>query len=416
MKRVLKSSATILVLLSFFGWGVLTHRNEIFPYRLFKKLSLLFHLIEPGEESIQSQSPAFDMGVLASLPYVDGTYDPKHEKRGVIIHDPQKAFPGYSFYIADHTAYLIDMNGEPIHVWRNSEFPIDHSELLPDGHIIASAGEMLAKLDVEARIVWALEPGAHHEFSIAGNGDIYLLAKKEEAIPEVHPQKLSVVDYVTIVSPAGIKKRETSIAKMLLESRYRYLMPSLGHLPLRKAAYGRVLDVFHSNYIEVFDGAAASESHLFAKGNILISVRNLNAIAIADGESHEILWLWGPSNLTFQHYPRLLENGRILVFNNGLGKSQVIEIDPLTMMTTWRYAPLEGFHSPTKGSNERLPNGNTLIAESDKGYALEITRDHETVWKFANPIVDEEGVRSGIVKIERFSPSQLPFLASARRQ
>ncbi len=43
------------------------------------------------------------------------------------------------------------------------------------------------------------------------------------------------------------------------------------------------------------------------------------------------------------------------------------------------------FYSPSCGTAERLPNGNTLITESDGGRAFEVTPDQEIVWEFYNP-------------------------------
>ena len=43
------------------------------------------------------------------------------------------------------------------------------------------------------------------------------------------------------------------------------------------------------------------------------------------------------------------------------------------------------FFTATCGTAERLPNGNTLITESDNGRAFEVTPDKEIVWEFYNP-------------------------------
>ena len=43
------------------------------------------------------------------------------------------------------------------------------------------------------------------------------------------------------------------------------------------------------------------------------------------------------------------------------------------------------FYSETCGANQRLPNGNTLIVESDNGRAFEVTPDGTTVWEYVNP-------------------------------
>jgi hypothetical protein len=63
-----------------------------------------------------------------------------------------------------------------------------------------------------------------------------------------------------------------------------------------------------------------------------------------------------------------------------------MEIDPLTGKTVWQYGG-QGvdFSSRTMGSCQRLPNGNTLITESENGRAIEVTRGGRTVWEFNNP-------------------------------
>ena len=39
----------------------------------------------------------------------------------------------------------------------------------------------------------------------------------------------------------------------------------------------------------------------------------------------------------------------------------------------------------TAGTTKRLPNGNTLITESNNGRAFEVTPAGEIVWEFFNP-------------------------------
>ena len=46
---------------------------------------------------------------------------------------------------------------------------------------------------------------------------------------------------------------------------------------------------------------------------------------------------------------------------------------------------LNGFHTQTCGTIQRLPNGNTLISESDSGRAFEVDSDGRIVWEFYNP-------------------------------
>jgi len=65
----------------------------------------------------------------------------------------------------------------------------------------------------------------------------------------------------------------------------------------------------------------------------------------------------------------------------------VVEFDPATLAVAWEYhAPnARDFYSKECGSSERLPNGNTLITESDGGRAFEVTPRREIVWEFVNP-------------------------------
>jgi hypothetical protein len=85
----------------------------------------------------------------------------------------------------------------------------------------------------------------------------------------------------------------------------------------------------------------------------------------------------------------MLENGHIIVFDNGVRRkySRVVEVDPLSKAIVWQYIsePPEDFYSGTKGSAQRLPNGNTLICESNKGHVFEVTRGGEIVWEWINP-------------------------------
>src|SRR3546814_50497 len=94
-----------------------------------------------------------------------------------------------------------------------------------------------------------------------------------------------------------------------------------------------------------------------------------------------------------QHDPDILPNGNMLLFDNfghygAGGLSRVIEFNPVTSEIVWSYAGDEEhfFESRIRSNQERLPNGNTLITESDGGRLIEVTPDHEIVWEFVNPV------------------------------
>jgi hypothetical protein len=127
-------------------------------------------------------------------------------------------------------------------------------------------------------------------------------------------------------------------------------------------------------------------------------MRKLNLIALLDPETEKIIWKWGPGNLCEQHHPTLLENGNILVFDNGTTKShsRIVELNPVSKNIVGEYTQ-ENFYSERRGANQRLPNGNTLITDSDNGRVFEITGDNKIVWEFFNPQINVEEKKRAVI-------------------
>ena len=79
-------------------------------------------------------------------------------------------------------------------------------------------------------------------------------------------------------------------------------------------------------------------------------------------------------------------------------------MDPLTGEIAWQYIakPPDTFYSWARGSNERLANGNTLIAESDPGRLLEVTHAGDIVWEFYNPDLTPRGTHQPLYRALRY--------------
>ena len=65
-----------------------------------------------------------------------------------------------------------------------------------------------------------------------------------------------------------------------------------------------------------------------------------------------------------------------------------MELDPTTQEIVWIYET-EGyanmkFFSKTMGTQKRLPNGNTYIAEDNTGRLFQVKPDGEIVWEYVN--------------------------------
>jgi hypothetical protein len=127
---------------------------------------------------------------------------------------------------------------------------------------------------------------------------------------------------------------------------------------------------------------------------------------VLDPDSGKVVWAArGPWHA--QHDPSFLDNGHLLLFDN-LGAprgSRVLEFDPRTQAFPWVYPGANGtpFFSKIRGMSQRLPNGNTLIVNSDGGEVFEVTAGQEVVWSCSCGLEELNRAR-------RYTPEQLPFL------
>lgn len=370
---------------------------------------------EPNDQSKQDkQRRAIEN--LDALSYIDGTYDISDKSGAAALGG--KAFEGYNFYSSrkETAANLIDLAGNVVHRWKSSESGYwQHVTLFPNGDVLVLVKDKrIVKLDRDSRELWRHEARAHHDLWVHTDGRIYAITREA-----VQDGRLSgyptAIDSLTVLSADGRKLESINLLTALERSAFGMVVqqpPSIGLLRDRRAN-DRInvgeFDATHVNHVEVFDGKHADLSPLYAAGNILVSYRNANTIAIVDGESHEVVWAWGPNNLVFQHHPSAVEDGRILVFNNGTKRSgsQLLEVDPVTNRVVWAYRD-KGFYSRARGSAQRLPNGNTLVTQSDTGYVFEITRGGRKVWEFRNP--HRRGkTRMAIWRMVRFPKDVLSF-------
>jgi hypothetical protein len=402
-----------------FVWGYQTHQERIFPYSALRQLVASKQpRVRRGVQSFATQAlpvgaidqEAGEAAALAEIGYVDGTFDASADDvRGVYRHDPKAAFQGLNLYYSRFSvgAALLDMNGRPLHEWHGDVEggPWQNVRLLEDGSVLVIIKEKeLQKRDRDSALLWRISGDFHHDLDVRADGSIVVLGKHHRLIPAIHPTVPAIDPAVVEISEAGTILSETSLTDALLASPFRGLLPAARTAPRDKL---EALDILHANHIEVLEGP----DPLFGSGNFLVSMRTNSLVAIFDPAVKNVLWAWGPSNILHQHHPNLLENGNILVFDNGARRSRIVELDPRSFQIVWQYGPNEEFFSKLQGSCQRLPNGNTLITESESGYVFEVTEHGEIVWGFANPAVREGKVREAIWRMARIARSEAPWLS-----
>jgi len=346
---------------------------------------------------------------VRALPYLQG-YRAAEDRPEVVVRDPARVAHGLNLYTSGHAAeaVLMDREGRVLHRWRQplrrlwpdlAKDPANarleywrRVHLFPNGDLLGIyEGFGIVKLDAASRVLWAHRGGIHHDLEVLPNGEIWVLDREGKIVPRINPDQGILEDLITVLSPEGRVLRRISLLESLERSRWSSL---LGRAK-------RAGDIFHTNTLEVLDGRFAGRDPAFRKGNVLVSILELDALAIVDPDREEVVWA-RTGTWRKQHQPTFLPGGNLLLFDNrgpGRDRSRVVELDPETGRIVWGYGgtPEIDLFSKTLGSCQRLPNGNTLITESENGRALEVTPEGRSVWEFYNP--HRTGARGELVAV-----------------
>lgn len=365
-------------------------------------------------------------------------------QKGVTVLDGERVQPGLTLYTSGEatSAYLVDLQGRILHrwhrpfseIWSKESSPVtkpqpdDHvyfraAKLFPNGDLLVVIegngdtpyGYALAKLDKDSNLLWSRPLRAHHDLGVADDGRIYVLTHDIVDAPLENFDSLAearIEDYLVVLTPQGEEISRLALTELVARSPYAQLLHTV---PSYAAA-----DPLHTNAVQPVSAAAAAGTGIADAGDVLVSFRELNAIGIVDPERRQLTWATrGP--WLGQHYPVLLDNGNILLFDNRGnfdlpgGGSRILEFDPASMEIVWQYRGTETrpFFSAIRGDQQRLANGNTLITESDAGRIVEVTRSGERVWEYFNPArKDSDGERIAIVNhAQRLAESQVRWLS-----
>jgi hypothetical protein len=352
-------------------------------------------------------------------------------KLGLTAHDPSKAYQGYTLYApmyGDGTVYLIDMQGNEVHTWKLPYPPGDYGYLLPNGNLFYLgqtpdapadmfvawnnfAGGIMLEVDWDGNIVWEHRDPAHHHDArrTDSGGAIYLAieplppeiaSRVRGGLPNSEHQDRMWCDRVIEVDRDGNLEWEWH-AWEHLDPDKDLITPT----DLRD-------EWTHSNTIVPLPG-----------GDAIISMRNLSTVARISRKTGDFVWKLGPPLLAQQHDPNQLDNGNVLIFNNGTHRydvplifSNVIEVEPTTGNIVWQYrdaSSMMSFFSSYISGVQRLPNGNTLVCEGLTGRMFEVTPERDVVWEYTNPYFFPArvfGNNNAVFRARRYPPELFPRL------
>jgi hypothetical protein len=145
--------------------------------------------------------------------------------------DPPEPPAQYNLFdpLYDHSAYLVDMEGNLVHSWTTTRLPATCSYLLANGHLLrpgsvtnpafhgAGSGGIIEELDWDSNVVWSYTLSSdtvlmHHDIEPLPNGNILAIAwerkTKAEMVsagrrPDLIPFTSCIIDAIFEIQPAA---------------------------------------------------------------------------------------------------------------------------------------------------------------------------------------------------------------------
>jgi len=343
--------------------------------------------------------------------------------------DPDRACPGFTLFApltGGGLVYLIDIEGNVVHTWHMPYSPglygyltdrgtLFYNAKIPNDSFIGKSpfkGGAAMEVDWNGNILWEVkQPDHHHDGRLLRNGNVLLLCSA--------PLPPEVARRVRGGLPGseydGDKMNGDYLAEMTTDGRTVWEWRAWEHMapddyPIPSPSDDRS-EWTHANTAEELPD-----------GNILLSFRNTSTVVRLNRRTEEIDWVLGAPPLAGQHAPNLLDNGNLLLFDNGpfradMGAqpfSRVLEIDPATKEIVWKYEDgmPHHFFSGRISNAQRLPNGNTLIDEGVYGRFFEVTHDGDVVWEYVNPYFGPASAASkaqmnNVFRVYRYTEEQI---------
>ncbi|RLP55416.1 MAG: hypothetical protein D6160_06625 [Ketobacter sp.] len=413
-------------------YGMVAANNRLFPYYTLIEAGAAITRLMPENKSL--------------LWYFIKT----EQDQAVTVQDEEMMAPGLTKVVAvegDHSlsVKVVNAQGDPAQRWRiewNNVWPeapdyLDWAEVpkaRPGTHIhgaeIADNGDLifnfehlgLVRMDVCGNVVWKLRYRTHHSVFIDEQSNIWVSAQINhknaiEKLPLYRPRFIEPM--ILKVSPQGEILMEKSVFDLLIENNLEgalYVQASDNQFPISGG------DTLHLNDVEVFP--ASLQEGFFKAGDIMISLRNANTIAVFD--RHWKLKYSVANEFVRQHDPDFIDGNTISIFDNHNMSTPGHEPVPASriLLKTVPDGALNVAYSGTQkqpfftnimGKHQWLENGNLLISESRFGRALEVTSAGTKVWELYNIV--EPGWLGIIEEVERLPASyDAEFFAQARQR
>ena len=309
---------------------------------------------------------------------------------GLTHCDPRKAFPGLTLFttMSSDLITLVDLNGQTVHEWTPpAGMKAFYARGTDEGTLLAQCVDgseqggpaggraaALLELDWDGNVLWEYRnPALHHDHHRRENGATILIAADL-----LDRETSAVVAQGDPGTPNGQILSEALI-EVARDGSTTWQWHAHEHLDPSEYKFRRDGDQWlHCNAVlELPDG------------NVMASFATLSEVLIIDKAAGDVLWRLNPGTTSSQHNPTMLENGNILLFDNGSRRnfSRVFEVRPSDQEIVWEFVgnPRDSFYSQNISGAQRLPNGNTLICEGRSARFFEVTPEKDIVWEYISP-------------------------------
>lgn len=283
---------------------------------------------------------------------------------------------GHFFYMIDNTGKVLKYQRRPGHVYDFKVQPnglLTYADPFSDWGYAGGSRCVHRVLDTNFAAVDSFKAGNGydadtHEFLMLANGHVLL-----------HAYDIQYMDLSAII-PGGNANAIVvgSIMQELdLQKNVVFQWRSWDHIAVPETYMNKTAAAFDYIHVNAYD--------VDSDGHFLLCFRNTCEVVKVNRFTGEMMWRMGgksnqftffgetesnkPAYFTFPHSLKRLPNGNFILFDNGnlhvpmVSRAVEYKIDQVNKTATqvWQYHHTPEVYTPTRGSVQRLPNGNTVI-------------------------------------------------------
>ena len=242
------------------------------------------------------------------------------------------------------------------------------------------------------KTIWIKKEPIHHEILVTPQETIITFSK------ETKTYKKREVDFDTILEydfkGKLLNKFSTYDNLDEFQQHHKKLELDIPPLPFLKeksrrntaSPWSGFYDYYRLNSMQIIPKNSLKDKR-FQEGNWLLSCRHGSLIFILDKKTKHIVYSLNQhsikSQIQGQHGVQMLENGNLLIFDNGRYKeeSRILELNPITKEIKYEYK--NNFFTKSQGYVQKIKDNTYLITQSELGKIVLIENNIVT-WEYIN--------------------------------